>query len=107
MQKGTGARPELPAATLADLAGWATTGEGRTMTFPREIWQEEISAKLRHIDQWLAQRHQIDLLYLAYATVAGLSPWPLVEAFVRSGRPDAVLLALYGVAGGVGDNLVA
>jgi hypothetical protein len=47
------------------------------------------------------------LPYLAYGAVAGLTLSPLVEAFVRSGRPDSALLALYGVAGGVGGNLVA
>jgi hypothetical protein len=47
------------------------------------------------------------LPYLAYGAVAGLTLSPLVEAFVRSGRPDSVLMVLYGVAGGVGDNLVA
>jgi hypothetical protein len=44
--------------------------------------------------QRLAQRRQTHLPYLAYGTAAGLTLWPLVEAFVRSGRPDAVLLAL-------------
>jgi hypothetical protein len=61
------------------------------MTFSREIWQEEVTAKLKHIGDWLAQRRQTDLPYLAYSTVAGLTLWPLVEAFARSGRPDSVL----------------
>jgi hypothetical protein len=77
------------------------------MTFTRELWQEQITAKLRHLNDWLAQRQQQDLPYLAYGTVAGFTLWPLVDAFARSGRPDSVLLALYGVAGGVGANLVA
>jgi hypothetical protein len=72
------------------------------MTFTRKVWQEQITIKLRHLSGWLTQRRQQDLPYLAYGTVAGLTLWPLVEAFARSGRPDAVLLALYGVAGGVG-----
>jgi hypothetical protein len=64
------------------------------MTFTRELWQEQISAKLRHLGGWLAQRRHTDLPYLAYATVAGLTLWPLVEAFARNGRPDSVLPAL-------------
>jgi hypothetical protein len=71
------------------------------------MWQGQISAKVRHLGGWLAQHRQTDLPYMAYGTVAGLTLWPLVEAFARSGRPDAVLLALYGVAGSVGANLVA
>jgi hypothetical protein len=64
-----------------------------TMPFTRELWQEQISAKLRHLGGWLAQRRHTDLPYLAYGAVAGLTLWPLVEAFVRSGRPDTVLPA--------------
>jgi hypothetical protein len=64
------------------------------MTFSREIWQEEVTAKLRQMGHRLAQRRQTDLPYLAYGAVAGLTLWPLVAAFARSGRPDAVLLAL-------------
>jgi hypothetical protein len=72
------------------------------MTFSREIWQEQANTKLRQMGHWLAQRRHTDLPYLTYGTVAGPTLWPVVEAFARSGRPDAVLLALYGVAGGVG-----
>jgi hypothetical protein len=69
-------------------------GAARMTSFTRELWQEQISAKLRHLGGWLAQRRHTDLPYLAYGAVAGLTLWPLVEAFVRSGRPDSVLPAL-------------
>jgi hypothetical protein len=59
------------------------------MTFTRELWQEQISAKLRYLGGRLVQRRQQDLPYLAYGTVAGLTLWPLVDAFARSARPDA------------------
>jgi hypothetical protein len=59
------------------------------MSFSREIWQEQVTSKLRQMSQWLAQRRHTDLPYLAYGTVAGLTLWPLVDAFARSARPDA------------------
>jgi hypothetical protein len=43
------------------------------MAFNREIWQEQVTAKLRHFGDWLVQRRQIDLPYLAYGAVAGLT----------------------------------
>jgi formylglycine-generating enzyme required for sulfatase activity len=76
------------------------------MDFDLATWKAAAAEKLKGIGDWLEQRRLKDTPYLVYGTVCGLSLWPLVEA-ARAGQLLPVIMALGGVAGGVGGNLIA
>lgn len=75
------------------------------MNFNINEWRQQAIDNLNQLkQQWLVTG---DPSYIAYGTIAGMSLWPLVEAAMQKGQWEAVLIALYGVASGVGGNLIA
>jgi formylglycine-generating enzyme required for sulfatase activity len=76
------------------------------MGFDRITWKAAAAEKLQGIGDWLERRRVKEAPYLVYGTLCGLSLWPLVEA-ARAGQLLPVVMALGGVAGGVGGNLLA
>lgn len=74
--------------------------------FSLTVWKEKATSKLHTIQQWLGQRWQNEMPYVTYATVAGMTIWPIVEAGVQQGVTN-IVPALYGVLGGLGSNLLA
>ncbi|MCP4424425.1 MAG: NACHT domain-containing protein, partial [Chloroflexi bacterium] len=74
------------------------------MELTSKTWQEKSKDKLHQITRWLKKG---DAPFIAYGTVAGLSLWPLVESIAQTGEFWPAVGALYGVAGGVGGNLIA
>ena len=72
------------------------------MAWSVEEWKENAARNVRRIGAWLGRTTP----YAVYSALCGLSLWPLVEA-ARGGQLAAALVALGGVAGGVGGNLLA
>ena len=78
------------------------------MEFTESTWRDRTTEKLKQMKNWLKKG---DAPFITYATVAGLSLWPLVEAAATS--PSGQLLPVYlyvalgSVASGVGSNLIA
>ncbi len=76
------------------------------MDFTLATWQQAATEKLANLGDWLNRRKQKDVPYLLYGTLCGLSLWPVVQA-AQSGQLLPAMMALGGVAGSVGGNLIA
>ncbi len=76
------------------------------MSFTLNVWKEKAAGGLRQAGDWLERRKTRDAPQLLYGALCGLSLWPLVEA-AQAGELLPVMMALGGVAGGVGGNLIA
>ncbi len=74
--------------------------------FDLDAWKKSASDKLRQVGRWIERFRNEDAPHLVYGTVCSLSLWPLVEA-AQKGQLLPVFMALGGVAGGVGGNLIA
>lgn len=74
------------------------------MIFSDQTWRERASIKLADFQHWLKKG---DASYITYSTIAGLTIWPLVEAAVKTGQWQTVLITFYSVVSGVGANLMA
>ena len=75
--------------------------------FTQETWRDSAAVKLGEFGRRLKMFGRVDLPYIAYGTVAGLSVWPLVETVVSTGQLSSILGALYSTAAGIGANLIA
>ena len=75
------------------------------MAFDIEAWKERATASVRGIGD-LLKRATSGTPYVVYGALCTLSLWPLVEA-ARQGELLPVMMALGGVAGSVGGNLIA
>ena len=71
------------------------------MAFDLTIWKEQAQNKFQQLGTWLQRRKNEDAPYLVYGTLCSMSLWPLIEA-AKAGHLLPVMLALGGVAGGVG-----
>jgi formylglycine-generating enzyme required for sulfatase activity/energy-coupling factor transporter ATP-binding protein EcfA2 len=81
------------------------------MTFSIEQWQARAKQKYETLTQWLS-RQTTPVGYMAYGALTTFTMWPLVEvisAAAQAGQPlpYEAFMALGGVAGGVGGNLLA
>jgi formylglycine-generating enzyme required for sulfatase activity len=76
------------------------------MSFDLQTWQRDVSRTLRTASDRLRRAIRDEAPYIVYSTLGGLTLWPLVEA-TRGGELLPVILALGGVAGGLGGNLIA
>lgn len=75
------------------------------MSFTLDTWKEKAAERLHNIGDWLERRKNQDGPYLLYGALCGASLWPLVEA-AQTGQLMPAIMALGGVAGGVGGNSV-
>ncbi|MCP4694249.1 MAG: hypothetical protein GY859_39815, partial [Desulfobacterales bacterium] len=76
------------------------------MTFTPEIWKKQVSERLGHFSDWLKKRGEREVPHLVYGGLCGMTLRPLVKA-AQSGSFLPAMLALGGIAGGVGGNLIA
>jgi hypothetical protein len=76
------------------------------MTFTLQTWKDQTDGQLQKFGGWLERLRQAYAPYLLYGTLCGMTLWPLVEV-ARKGQALDVMLALGGVAAGVGGNLLA
>ncbi len=76
------------------------------MAFNLTVWQEETRDSLQNVGQWLAKVKDTEAPLLLYGYLSGLTLLPLALA-AQSGNPMPVALALGGLFGGVGGNLLA
>jgi formylglycine-generating enzyme required for sulfatase activity len=76
------------------------------MDFTLANWQQAVSDTLRTIGDLLNRGKEQEAPYLLYGALCGLSLWPLVEA-AQGGQLLPAMMALGGVAAGVGGNLIA
>lgn len=76
------------------------------MTFTLQTWKDQTGEQLRNFGGWLEHLRQAYAPYLLYGTLCGMTLWPLLEV-ARKGQALDVMLALGGVAAGVGGNLLA
>ncbi|MCP4687702.1 MAG: hypothetical protein GY859_06610, partial [Desulfobacterales bacterium] len=74
--------------------------------FTPEIWKKRVSERLGHFSDWLKNRAEREAPHLVYGGLCGMTLWPLVEA-AQGGSFLPAMLALGGIAGGVGGNLIA
>ncbi|MCP4357083.1 MAG: SUMF1/EgtB/PvdO family nonheme iron enzyme [Chloroflexi bacterium] len=78
------------------------------MSFTTETWRQKAADQFKRFPHWLKKG---EAPFIAYGTVAGLTLWPLVEAAANAPTTEqlslSLILALGGVAGGVGGNLIA
>ncbi|MBN1218748.1 MAG: SUMF1/EgtB/PvdO family nonheme iron enzyme [Anaerolineae bacterium] len=78
------------------------------MSLTPQQWKQQAQQKLRQAGGWFKRRATQEAPYLVYGTLGGLSLWPLVQAAQTGGlTPVEVGIALGGVAGSVGTNLLA
>ena len=76
------------------------------MVFDLEAWKRAASDRLRRIGAWLNRRRREDAPYVVYGAVCGATIWPLIEA-AQQGQLLPAVMALGGVAGGIGGSLIA
>ena len=76
------------------------------MTFDLTLWRQGVIQKLRNIKDWMNRFKTKNVPHMVYGTVAGLTLWPLVEA-AQVGQLLPVAMALGGVVGSIGGNLIA
>ncbi|MCP4689878.1 MAG: hypothetical protein GY859_17640, partial [Desulfobacterales bacterium] len=76
------------------------------MTFTQEIWKKQVSDRASRFDDWLKKHDGREFPNLIYGGLCGMTILPLVEA-AQTGALIPAIMALGGVAGGVGGNLIA
>ena len=81
------------------------------MSFDPQTWKTRAQTFWQQLQPWL-NRRQSDAAIATYATLSGLTLWPLAEHVIIAGQtgqpfPYTAYLALGSVAGSIGGNLIA